>query len=290
VARSRSSGNALERLAVLERGARVLRRLGLSRVVDAVAARVGSRLLPFEIAVDGLFLTGDRIGELYYVRELVDSNPDKYFCELFVEAIRPGATVFEGGAYIGYLTMQAARAAGASGRVVSVEPDPRTARTLRANISRNGYAGTVEVVDGALGAETGRASFHMTEGGSTSSLHAPGHAAEATEVELVVGDDLVDEAAVVKLDVEGNEPAALRGMRRLIERSHPIIFCECNREMLSAAGSSPEELRLELERLGYAARWIDEEARELRSLDVPWEAPVVNWRCEPAPYASSPST
>ncbi|HEY7397509.1 MAG TPA: FkbM family methyltransferase, partial [Gaiellaceae bacterium] len=270
------------RIALLERGGAALRRVGLGGVVDAVARRFGSRLSRFELEVDGLRLGGDRLGHLYYARELVADDRESYFRELFVDSIRAGGAVLEGGPYIGFLTISAARAVGASGRVVAVEPSPETIATLRANVARNGFDDRVTVVEAALGAEPGRATFHVTEGGDTSSLHAPPSAARTVEVEIVRGDDLLDAVDVVKLDLEGNEVDALRGLRETIGRTRPVIFCECNAAMLEAAGASADELLRELAALGYDVRWIDEATRTLRPADEPWEDGYVNLRCAPA--------
>ena len=65
------SGDPAARVAALERGATVLRHLGLGRAVDAVARRFGSRLGHFEAELNGLRLGGDRVGHLYYARELM---------------------------------------------------------------------------------------------------------------------------------------------------------------------------------------------------------------------------
>ena len=271
------------RVAVLERGGAVLRRLGLGRVVSAVAGRFGSRLSRFDLEIDGLRLGGDQLGHLYYARELVSDDREAYFRELFVEGINDGATVLEGGPYIGFLTISAARAVGPDGRVVAVEPSPDTVAALRANVARNGFEARVEIVEAALGAEPGRATFHVTEGGDTSSLHAPAFPTRAIDVEVIRGDDLeLASLDVVKLDLEGNEVAALAGLRGVIGRTRPLIFCECNTEMLAAAGTSADGLRHELESLGYDVRWIDEEARALRTFDEPWGSGYVNLRCEPA--------
>jgi len=279
---TRGRSDPVARLAVLERGATLLRRAGLGRAVDLVARRVGFGLGRFDTEVDGLRLGGTRVGHLYYARELLAGERDDMFRETFARSIRPGATVLEGGPYIGFFTLQAARAVGASGSVVTVEPNQDTLGALRANIARNGFEGRVRVVEAALGDRAGRASFHLTEGGDTSSLHRPPHSSRVVDVDVVRGDDVLERADVVKLDVEGNEVAALRGLRELIGRSQPTLFCECNPEMLAAAGSSVDELREEIERLGYELRWIDEETRTLRTFDEARVDGYVNLVCTPA--------
>lgn len=265
----------------MERGASVLRRVGLGRVVDAVGARVAST--DFEVEIDGLRLTGDHIGQLYYVREVLESGREGYFVELVREAARPGTTVVEAGAHIGYVTLQAARAVGPSGRVVAFEPNPRTLPVLRRNLEANGFDDRVEVVAVALGSAPGRASFFLTAAGDESSLHGDAEPGDVVQVEVDTGDARLGDtdAGVVKLDVEGGEVDALRGLRGLLRRSRPVIFTECNPEALEAAGTSVDELLVELEGLDYEVRWIDEEARRLRPLDEPWAGEYVNLRCAP---------
>ncbi len=52
-------------------------------------------------------------------------------------------------------------------------------------------------------------------------------------------DDIVqDDVDLIKIDVEGHEPAALDGMRHLIARSHPIIVSECNDYWLQSCSKS----------------------------------------------------
>jgi FkbM family methyltransferase len=270
------------RLGALERGGAALRRVGLGRLVTAAASRFGSRLSRFDTEINGVRLGGDRLGHLYYARELVADDRERFFRALFVDSIAAGATVLEGGPYIGYLTVTAALATGETGRVVAVEPNPDTISVLRANVTRNDCFERVRVIEAALGAEAGRAAFHVTEGGDTSSLHVPPHPTRVVDVDVVRGDDLLDRVDVVKLDLEGNEVAAIRGMRRLIEESGPVIFCECNPEMLQAAGFSTSDLLDELGELRYDVRWIDETTGTLQSLERPWERDYVNLRCQRA--------
>ncbi len=275
------SGAWLQRLAVLEHGAAVLRRVGLGRVVDAVGSRVASSVR-FELEVDGLHLSGDHLGHLYYLRELLGGR-EAYLVELLRDDARPGATVLDGGAHIGYLTLQAARAVGPAGRVIAVEPNPNTLAALRRNIDANPVGAPVTVVPVALGAAAGSGSLFVTPAGDTSSLQPPGIEAREVPVDVRTVDELVDgdPVDVVKLDLEGSEVEALRGMRRLIGRSRPTIFVECNPEALTAAGTSVDELLGELVAYDYDVRWIDERGRALRSVETAPRDDYVNLRCTP---------
>ena len=59
----------------------------------------------------------------------------------------------------------------------------------------------------------------------------PGRYARRLLVPVFVGDDVLDdlgvgEVAIIKIDVEGGELDVLRGLRRTIARSAPVVFCE----------------------------------------------------------------
>jgi hypothetical protein len=69
---------------------------------------------------------------------------------------------------------------------------------------------------------------------------------------------------VVKLDLEGGEVEALRGMRQVISSSPaPLLFVECNPSALARAGTSVEALLGELHAAGLSVRVIDETRRAL---------------------------
>jgi FkbM family methyltransferase len=180
--------------------------------------------------------------------------------------------VLEGGAHIGYVTLQAARAVGPHGRVICFEPNPRTIPVLERNVAANGFQERVRIVRAALGSVPSRAELHLTEGGDASSLHGEGGTADVVVVDVTTADSAVSAPAavdVVKLDVEGAEVEALRGMRALLDRSAPgpVLFVECHPDLLRAAGTSEGELVSLLDELDFEVRWIDEAGRRLRRLD-----------------------
>lgn len=80
------------------------------------------------------------------------------------------------------------------------------------------------------------------------------------------GDILVDSVVLdrmnlpkpdaIKIDVEGFEPFAIRGMRRTIEEHKPLVFCELNRGALAANRCAPETLILWFEDRGYSSDLI----------------------------------
>src|SRR5260221_14521456 len=65
--------------------------------------------------------------------------------------IRPGQTVLDLGANIGWFTLLFARHVGAAGRVIAFEPGPLSNALLTANVMINGYADRVTVERKAVG-------------------------------------------------------------------------------------------------------------------------------------------
>lgn len=140
--------------------------------------------------------------------------------------IRPGMTVVDVGAHVGYYTCLAARLTGPRGLVLAFEPAPRNYELLLANVWRNGFTNVV-CFPWAVADAPGFAELHL--GGSNTGdnrLHQSGGQRERVQVRTVALDGLealrppVD---VVKLDVQGVEEAALRGMERLLAGSPNVL-------------------------------------------------------------------
>lgn len=162
--------------------------------------------------------------------------------------IRPGSLVVDGGAYVGYFTTLAAMLAGEAGRVDAFEPLPRTHQRLAANVARNGMTGRVRVHQKALWDRADKLAMRD----SADSRHSP---ASATLVGTPVPSDLMvstvalddvlagDVPDVIKLDLEGAELHAVRGMVKTLRADNPpALLMECNPQALASAGTNAREL------------------------------------------------
>jgi FkbM family methyltransferase len=254
----------------LERGAAALRRLGLGALVDRAGPSVGGLVARRPVTVNRLRLAGRHVGQLYYLREL-QRGRDRFLAELLRAAAPPGGIAVDVGAHIGYLTLELAREVGPDGTVYALEPDPAAAATLRANLRRNGLGARVVVAECAAGAARGRGVLHLAGGGEANTLaELPGSRGwvevSVAAVDDVVGDKPVD---VVKLDVEGSEVEALKGMERLLGRRADLaLVVECHPGRLASMGTSAEELLELLRRRGFSVRQVDEAAARLCDIDL----------------------
>lgn len=64
--------------------------------------------------------------------------------ELFERIVKPGMSVIDAGAQIGYFTLLFARLVGRDGKVYSCEPDPMIYPLLQKNVAANDLGGTVQ--------------------------------------------------------------------------------------------------------------------------------------------------
>jgi FkbM family methyltransferase len=262
----------------LELGGRVLRSLGLGGVVERSRERLFEHTGPFFAEVGDTVLCGDCQPHLDYVRQLRRGR-ESYATELIGAQARPGRTLVDVGAFLGYFTQVAARR-GAD--VIAVEPNPASRRLLEQGLERARLADRARVVAAAFGETRGDAELFLSGGGDTASLHDHDTSSGRVTVPVLVGDEALDGARVdvLKIDVEGGEVAALRGLARTLTQVGSVL-AECNPPALQRAGTSPDSLVGELARHGFEVRVIDDDRRAL----VPWteRAPsddIVNlWAC-----------
>jgi FkbM family methyltransferase len=203
-----------------------------------------------EVTVAGGQLAGTRV--LLDLREEKDlwlGSYEPFVLEAIARFTRPGMTVYDVGAHIGYVTLFLAQAIGPQGRVVAFEPLPANQERLRKNLELNGLGDRVQVVAAAVGAATARQRFTVHSSPSMGKLVAsdgsPGGEVVDLEVDVVALDDFASESgtrpALVKIDIEGGEQNALRGMRRLLQQARPSLLLELHDA--PAAGGLVAELR-----------------------------------------------
>ena len=196
-------------------------------------------------------------GRAIYFNALPD--PDEM---LFLKhLLRPGDNAVDAGANIGLYTLFLADLV-KTGTVLSFEPDSTCAGRLRENVRLNGLDNVV-VRQAAVSDRAGRAEFSSgeDEAGAFTALRK----SDATQIVDVVR--LADEIdgtrfAVGKMDVEGAEPAALRGAE-LKRHNPPVWLIELTRRTLRRSGTSLEEVVGLLKENGYSLWRYDSGAREL---------------------------
>lgn len=185
--------------------------------------------------------------------------------------MKPGMTVVDVGAHVGYYSVLAGRLVGPRGLVVAFEPDPRNFELLLANVWRNGLTNVV-CYPWALSERPGFAALHRSADNSGDHrLHAVvGEERETVSVRVAALDDLeairppVD---VVKVDTQGGEEAVLRGAERLLAGSPDVLVTvEYAPAQLRGAGSDPLGVLDYYRSLGFVVLVQEPEERGLLEL------------------------
>lgn len=153
---------------------------------------------------------------------------------LFEQLLRPGGTVLDVGAHVGYYTLLASVLVGGSGRVHAFEPNPRNADFLRRHVRINRLR-NVTVQQAAVSDRAATARFDFGSGSGT------GHLADAGALEVLTLrlDDYCAEHGLaptaVKIDVEGAEMSVLAGAAGTLARHRPTIFLSTHGPEVHAA-------------------------------------------------------
>ena len=226
-----------------------------------LSPRVVRTRLGFEIFVDG----DSKAGRILYAT----GRYEEPIARLFGLLTRTGDCVVDGGAHIGFFSILAARRVGSEGRVWSFEPTPTTVKRLQANLDLN-HCQNVSVRQEALSDGPGRAVLSLASVADTgqATLRSLPNVSRQDSVRLVALDDVLaggQTVALVKLDLEGAELAALRGMRRILTACRPHIIVEVTDEFLRRVQGSAAELYDYLVDFGYKAYVI--EANGLKNID-----------------------
>jgi FkbM family methyltransferase len=172
--------------------------------------------------------------------------------------LEPGATFLDVGANIGVFTTLGANLVGPEGRVIAVEPIARNAELIERACRSNGFA-QVRVIRGAASDRNGE--IVLRTSATTSNAATPAAAGErlladgsvAQAVPAIVLDDALaglERLDLVKIDVEGMEPRALRGLARTLEKFRPRLVSEFHPWAIErATGESPHDF------LVWLSRW-----------------------------------
>ncbi|NNF58126.1 MAG: FkbM family methyltransferase [Rhodothermaceae bacterium] len=176
--------------------------------------------------------------------------------EAFAERIRPGDTVYDLGANIGFYMILAARLVGPTGRVVAFEPFPATAAAARHNARLNAFD-QVHVIEAAVADRPGEEWLMTGTGPVTFRLgedrEQPGQLVPVISVDAFVSTAEEPPPDFVKIDVEGAEERVLLGMKDTLRQHRPTVLCEVHYAISDFAGFVARELGP----LGYTATRID---------------------------------
>lgn len=141
------------------------------------------------------------------------------------------ATAVDIGANIG-LTALALSDICHAGKVIAIEPVPRTFELLNKNLKETGTQ-NVSTFNVAVGAGEGSVSMYVDERNLATSFVVDIDSGSSQEIPLTALDSLVsrlglDQLNFIKIDVEGCELEVLKGAKETLNRFKPIVMLEMN--------------------------------------------------------------
>jgi FkbM family methyltransferase len=194
----------------------------------------------------------------------------------FVAECRDGMVLYDIGAHYGLFTLAALHWGGYQARAIAVDPSRAALEVFDANVRLVSAGARVERLCAAAGAQEGETALLSGGAGAWHMMTAAGTGrSDAVTVPLLTLDGLTARYGVtpthVKIDVEGEEEAVLRGGEGLLTRSRPIVFLELHGDILRRSSRSPQAVLVRLAGYGYRTLEIAGQpvtAAEAAALDV----------------------
>jgi FkbM family methyltransferase len=227
-----------------------LRRLGLRRVMQWAYANLRGNPDRIRLSVDAAEATFSTRspqelrcveGAWFSEREMLSG---------ILSRICPEDVFLDVGSNLGLFAIFAAKVVGPRGTVLAFEPEAVAYSRLTENVRLNGL-GNVKVFKMAL--SDGRTTCKLILGdpeavGQSAHLGedaGPSESVESAEYDWLVSSQSLPIPRIVKMDIEGHEFAALRGMRATL--SNPAcsaLFCEIHPPVLPSGVSAENVLEL----------------------------------------------
>jgi FkbM family methyltransferase len=190
--------------------------------------------------------------------------------------------VFDVGANVGFVSTHLAQILAARApRIYAFEPVAPTFDKLVDSVRRLGLNECIIPCPAAVAERSGEVRMAASAGNSMLAHvteNGEGLVAEATTLDDFCASTGV-QPALIKMDIEGSEAAALRGGRRCLERAdRPAILFEYDARSLAHRGETGESLAEGL--VGYDLYYVD----DLRGQLLPFGSPVasfegIDWIC-----------
>ncbi len=189
---------------------------------------------------------------------------------MFKALLKPGQTIVDLGANIGYYVVIEAEHIGSSGRILAIEASPHNVELLKKNVALNEFDSIVHTEWAAISNVTGTATLHVA---NKSNLHTLERTPfmdnyvefrETIDVSTYRLDDYLakhgvplSQIDIIRMDIEGYEIQAVEGMMETIKASPSLtIFVELHPNLiLESRGSGVYEAFIgRLEKLGFRIR------------------------------------
>jgi FkbM family methyltransferase len=229
------------------------------------------RFKPEMVVVHGIRMYTDDIDSLALT---IHGEYEEFETELVLQSVREGQVVVDIGANIGYYTLLLASRVGVGGRVYAFEPEPGNFELLEKNVAANSLSNVV-LERAAVSDHDGplTLSISFVNRGDHRILDGPGGRRDVKVAGVTLDRALPPSQKIsfVKMDIQGAEGLALRGMKETLRNNPEIrLAMEFWPRRLSECGCGPAECLDILDEMGFRTFWIDESRRRLVPVSREW--------------------
>jgi FkbM family methyltransferase len=214
------------------------------------------------VRADGFAIFVDR-GEQGMSPAILGGGYEPHMTAALRRELTPDSVLLDVGCSIGWFTLLGASLAPA-GKVIGIEPNGGNLELLYRSVAANGFRNVVIL---PYAATDERKLLQLGHEASAGFVHAVDEASDEPIVQGAPIDELVKDEPridVVKLDIEGHEPIALRGMQGTIARHRPLLLTELHPKLMrDHAGCDAGEYVDELLALSYSVSVLDADGTEV---------------------------
>lgn len=172
---------------------------------------------------------------------VMDKCYEPHVTAVLERELRPDSVLVDVGASIGWFALLAAARA-PRGKVIAFEPGHDNVQLIYRSVAANGFD---NVVVYPFAATDRRRYLQLALSAAYGFVHDVDDRSDDTVVQGVTVDEIVEREPrvdIIKIDIEGHEPFALRGMQQTIARHHPLLLTEFHPKLMrDHAGCDPGE-------------------------------------------------
>ena len=193
------------------------------------------------------------------------NRKDKEKIDFLKNYIKPGMSIVDIGANIGFYTRLLLKMTGEKGKVYSFEPDSNNFKHLQDNTRKfkNSVSNNMAVSDKSGKIKLYKYALNV----EFKTYDMMGESTDFTEIDSVSLDDFFkngETVNVVKTDTEGYDYFVINGMKELIKRSKDLVLItEFWPFMLAKSGVKPGEFIQQLKDMGFVLTFMDAQAEKI---------------------------
>jgi FkbM family methyltransferase len=242
--------------------------IGKIKIISKINKYMITKLNPNFVIIDDIKYFLDKNDSLgLSITKIHEESETK----LIKKEIHEGDYVIDVGAHIGYFTLIFSKIVGEKGKVFSFEAEPSNFEILKKNLKENNIKNVI-CENAIISDKIGKLKL-FTSDSSTGNRLFSDNKNKFIEIESNTLDNYFEKEMkkihFVKLDIQGSEPLAIRGMEKILKKNNSLkIMLEWWPNGIKKIGEDPESHLKSLEELGYQILEIDDKNEKITPTNI----------------------